>query len=434
VVETFHDKKGFLTIYLCRSSAERFIMMSASEDRLRWFRDASFGMFIHWGLYTLLGRGEWVRYIESIPPEEYHALAQRFNPLYFDAGDWARLAKAAGMKYMVLTAKHHDGFCLFDSHYTDFTSVKTNARRDFVAEYVAACRTEGLGVGLYFSVKDWDFPAYFDGPENNPLGFSRLVDHFHNQIKELLSNYGKIDILWFDCSDDANFRGGWGDKTKDIWRSQELENWIRAAQPGILLNNRHGLPGDFGTSEQAIPSGGTKGLLESCVTMTRQHWGFCPADPYKDLWEIMSELVGAAAVGSNYLLNVGPDSDGVIPLPAVERLHAIGGWMQTHGEAIYATERILPNWWDYTTSGRITTRGSTAYMIVETWHPTGFLSINQLKNEVRRATLLATGQELRVRREGRRLLIKGLPPSPPAFPYNVVKLELDGPAEAQFYY
>ena len=135
------------------------------------------------------------------------------------------------MKYMVLTTKHHDGFCLFDSQYTDFTSVKTAAKRDFVAEYVDGCRAEGLGVGLYFSVKDWDFPAYFDGPERNPAGWAKLVDHFHNQAKELLSNYGKIDIFWFDCADDANFRGGWGANTSAVWRSQELVDWIEAAQP-----------------------------------------------------------------------------------------------------------------------------------------------------------------------------------------------------------
>ena len=201
--------------------------MALSNDKkaesIRWFTNARFGMFIHWGVYALLGRGEWARYTEAIPADEYHALAQAFKPRYFDAAAWARLAKAAGMKYMVLTAKHHDGFCLFDSQYTDFTSVKTAAQRDFVAEYVAACRAEGLGVGLYFSVKDWDFPAYFDGPERNPAGWAELVTHFHNQTKELLTNYGKIDILWFDCPDDANFRGG----ARVVSPSRSAARWWR---------------------------------------------------------------------------------------------------------------------------------------------------------------------------------------------------------------
>ncbi len=407
---------------------------SQPAERTRWFTDARFGMFIHWGLYALLGRGEWARYTEAIPPDEYHALAEQFQPRYFDAGAWARLAKAAGMKYMVLTAKHHDGFCLFDSQYTDFTSVKTAAKRDFVAEYVAACRAEGLGVGLYFSVKDWEFPAYFDGPERNPQGWAQGVQHFHNQTKELLTRYGKIDILWFDCPDDANFRGGWGDKTSDVWRSQELMDWVQVAQPGILINNRAGLPGDFRTPEQTIPHGGQPGLFESCVTMTHKHWGYCPSDHYKDTWRLLDELVSCVAAGGNYLLNVGPDPDGVIPLPACERLLEIGRWMELHGEAIYGTARVLPDWWDYFSGGRITTKANVAYLIVQLWSPAGSLWLNQLKNEVHRAVLLATGQELQVRRNGRRLRIEGLPALPPALPFNVVKLELDGPAAPQFYY
>lgn len=404
------------------------------QDNLRWFTDSRFGMFIHWGVYALLGRGEWVRYSDAIPADEYHALAQQFNPRFFDAASWANLAKAAGMKYMVLTAKHHDGFCLFDSQYTDFTSVKGAAKRDFVAEYVEACRAAGLGVGLYFTVKDWDFPAYFDGPERNPQGWARLVEHFHNQTKELLTNYGKIDIFWFDCADDANFRGGWGDQTAAVWRSQELIDWIEAAQPGILINNRGGTAGDFRTPEQMIPNGNPGGVFESCVTMTHQHWGYCPADPYKEVWRLLSELVACTSAGGNYLLNVGPDADGQIPLPAYERLLTIGQWLATHGEAIYGSQRLLPDWWDYFSAGRITTHGNNAYLIVETWLPTGKLSLGQLKNKVLRATLLANGQELTVSRSGRRLCIEGLPVTPPAAPFNVVKLELDGPAAPQYFY
>jgi alpha-L-fucosidase len=408
--------------------------MKEKEEAIFWFMNARFGMFIHWGVYSLLGRGEWVRYNDAIPAEEYHALAQKFCPKYFDARSWANLAKAAGMKYMVLTTKHHDGFCLFDSKYTDFTSVKTAAKRDFVAEYVEACRAEGLGVGLYFSVKDWDFPAYFDGPEANPDGWAKLVEHFHNQAKELLSNYGKIDILWFDCADDANFRGGWGEKTKDIWRSEELLDWIRAKQPWILINNRSGLSGDFHTPEQSIPNGRQSGVFEACVTMTRHHWGYCPSDPYKDVPTILDELIACAASAGNYLLNVGPDPDGIIPAAACERLLAVGQWMQVNGEVIYGSERQLPDWWDYTSTGKIITHGNCAYVVIQNWQPDGYISLSQLKNQVKRATLLATGQELRVQRDGRRVRITGLPPLPPALYYNVIKLELDGPAEPQYYY
>lgn len=408
--------------------------MSDHVDSINWFTRARFGMFIHWGLYSILGRGEWVRYQEAIPPEEYHALAQAFQPRYFDASAWARLAKSAGMKYMVVTAKHHDGFCLFDSQFTDFTSFRTAAKRDFIAEYIQACRQEGLGVGLYFSVKDWDFPAYFEGPEHNPQGWAKLVEHFHNQTKELMSNYGKIDILWFDCADDANFRGGWGEKTKDVWRSQELVDWVRQAQPGILINNRSGLPGDFRTPEQTIPYGTQKSTFESCVTMTDGSWGYNPLDPYKTTRRILDELVSCAAAGGNYLLNIGPDPDGLIPQSACERLVEIGKWLEVHGEAIYGTERLFPDWWDFFSIGRITTKGNHAYLVVQTWSPRGFLSLHHIKNQVLRATLLSTGQDLPVRREGRRLIIEGLPVNPPALPFNVIKLELDGDAQAQYFY
>jgi len=268
--------------------------MARSNDTksgsIRWFTNARFGMFIHWGVYSLLGRGEWARYTESIPPDEYHSLAQAFKPRY------------------------------------------------------------------------------------------------------------------------------------------------EAAQPGILINNRSGLPGDFRTPEQSIPQGNQEGVFEACVTITHNHWGYCPSDRYKETWHLLNELVACVAAGGNYLLNVGPDADGVIPLPACERLLEIGQWMQTHGEAIYGAERNLPAWWDYCSGGRITTRGNTAYLILQTWSPTGSLSLNQLKNKVQRATLLASGHELQVRRNGRRLCIEGLPALPPAALFNVVKLELDGPAEPHYYY
>lgn len=405
------------------------------QARLKWFNDARFGMFVHWGLYSLLGRGEWVRYQEAVPAEDYHSLAHQFNPRYFDANGWANLATEAGMKYMVLTTKHHDGFCLFDSRYTDFTAPRTAAQRDLVAEYVSACREAGLGVGLYFSVKDWSFPAYFDGPEKNPVGWNKLVEHFHHQVEELLTNYGKIDILWYDCPDDANFRGGWGERTKDIWRSETLDVMVHQLQPDILTNNRSGLKGDFSTPEQEIPAAFSgDGFFESCVTMNHA-WGYYPNDnEYKSTQQLLSQLVACAARGGNYLLNVGPDPDGVIPQLAVSRLLEIGKWLKVHGEAIYGTERTLPNWWDYTSTGRITTKGSNAYAILQYWDSSGQIILPQLANTVHSALLLGNGQELTVKHDRRRLIVEGLPPTPPAMPFNVIKLELDGTPKAQFYY
>ena len=395
-------------------------------------------MFIHWGLYSLLGRGEWVRYTESIPSNEYRQLAAGFQPRNFDARTWAAVARAAGMRYMVLTAKHHDGFCLFESRHTDFTAPRTAARRDLVAEYVTACREAGLGVGLYLSVKDWDFPVYFEGPEKNPDEWGKLVNHFHGQVEELLTNYGKIDILWYDCPDDANFRGGWGDRTKDIWRSEELDVMVRQLQPQILTNNRSGLRGDFVTPEQEIPHAYYgEGFFESCVTMN-DSWGFTDQDggEYKSTRRLLEQLVACAARGGNYLLNVGPDADGLIPAPAVARLSEMGAWLKIHGEAVYGTGRMLPNWWDYTTTGRMTTKGNAAYAIIQNWsvQPGGQVVLAQLRNDVKTAVLMGTGQVLHTERKGRQLIVSGLPSEPPVRPFNVIKLELDGPPQVQFHY
>ncbi|MDX6767664.1 MAG: alpha-L-fucosidase [Candidatus Methylacidiphilales bacterium] len=408
---------------------------AAQKERLKWFNQARFGMFIHWGLYSLLGRGEWVRYTESIPTDEYQSLSSKFNPRHFDARSWARLAKEAGMKYMVLTAKHHDGFCLFDSHHTNFTAPRTAAQRDFVAEYITACREEGLGVGLYFSVKDWDFPAYFEGPEKNPQGWKKLVEHLHNQVRELLTNYGQIDILWYDCPDDANFRGGWGDKTKDIWRSEELEIMVRALQPQILTNNRSGLPGDFATPEQEIPNAYYQdGFFESCITMNHS-WGFSSNEgEYKTSTRLLEQLTACAARGGNYLLNVGPNPDGQISPQAVDRLLEMGQWLKICGQAIYGTERILPNWWDFCTSGRITTKGDNAYVIMQTWPGDGRMVLAQLGNHVPKAELLGAAGTLTVKRKGRQLIVEGLPHQPPIHPFNVIKLTLDGSPQPQYYY
>lgn len=393
-------------------------------------------MFLHWGLYSLLGRGEWVKYHEGIPTGEYRELASRFTAQKYRPAEWAALARRAGMRYMVLTTKHHDGFCLFSSKYSDFTAAKTAAGRDLVEEYVEACRREGLGVGLYFSVKDWSFPAYFRGPENDPAGWSELVGCFHSQVEELMTNYGKIDILFYDGDDDANFRGGWGEKTADVWKSEELDRRVRRLQPDILINNRCGLRGDYGTPEQEIPMTNKNRArkCECCLTMN-DSWGYTKGDLcWKSTPQLLHNLTACAARGYNLLLNVGPDGDGVIPPEAVERLQEIGLWMDTHGEAVYGTECALPDWWDFTSAGRITTRGNTAYLLLEKWSGSGELTVNTIQNRILSAELMATGEKLSVERRGRQTVIGGLPVQPP-FPWmNVIKAELDAAPQAQFYY
>ena len=213
--------------------------LAAREERIRWFREARFGMFIHWGLYAIPARGEWIRQQEEIPEADYEPLMHEFNPIDYRPAEWAKMCRQAGMKYAVLTAKHHDGFCLFDSALTDFKSTNTPCRRDLVGEYVEAFRAEGLKVGLYYSLLDWHHPD-FTLDQNHPMrnhphardgaDFSRYLDYMHGQVRELLTNYGKIDLMWLDFS--------YGDKTGEAWRATELTRMARQLQPGIILNSR----------------------------------------------------------------------------------------------------------------------------------------------------------------------------------------------------
>ena len=279
------------------------------EKRMAWYTEARFGMFIHWGLYAIPARGEWVRSTERIPKEEYMKYFEEFDPVDFDPKKWARTAKEAGMKYVVLTAKHHDGFCLFDSQYTEFKSTNTRCGRDLVKEYVEAVRAEGLKVGLYFSLLDWyheDYPHYHDAHhpmrddpayENSGRNFDRYLEYLHNQVREICTNYGKIDVLWFDFS----YGEGPDALRGEAWRASELVEMVRTLQPGVIIDNRlevsgegfgslwEGNPtpyhGDFVSPEQIIPPNGLLDkngndlVWEACVTMNN-NWGYCQNDRF----------------------------------------------------------------------------------------------------------------------------------------------------------
>ena len=278
-------------------------------DRMKWWKEAKFGMFIHWGVYSIPARGEWVRFNERIPENEYRKFADIFNPEEYNPYEWATIAKQAGMKYVVLTTRHHDGFSLFDSKVSDFTAPKTGCGRDLIKEYVEGVRKAGLKVGFYYSLLDWRYKAYFLGPEKDPNGWDNFVNYVHTQVKELMSNYGKIDILWYD--------GGWP-YTAEQWKSEELNNMVRNLQPEIIINNRSGLPEDFDTPEQKIPGAFPNPEIperdwESCMTLN-DHWGYCENDNnWKTPSEIIWNLATCCAGGGNYLLNVGPKPDGTIP-------------------------------------------------------------------------------------------------------------------------
>lgn len=331
------------------------------EKRVSWYTQARFGMFIHWGLYSIPACGEWVWSVEEMPKEDYMKYFYEFNPLDYNPRIWAKAAKDAGMKYVILTAKHHDGFCLFDSRYTDFKSTNTKCGKDLVAEFVEAVREAGLKVGLYFSLLDWyheDYPHY--GDRNHPMrnnknykndnrNFDRYIDYMHHQVREICTNYGKLDVLWFDFSYD--------DMTGEKWRAGELMDMVRTLQPGVIVDNRleasgegygsmaTGNPtryhGDFVSPEQMIPPNGiqdVKGndlIWESCVTMNN-NWGFHQTDKfYKPAATLIRKLVECVSKGGNMLLNIGPDAKGNIPQESLEILDAIKIWMDRNKASIY---------------------------------------------------------------------------------------------------
>ena len=335
------------------------------DERMKWFRHDRFGMFIHWGLYAIPARGEWVRSTEEIPEEEYIPFFNEFNPVDFDAKEWARLAKKAGMKYAVLTAKHHDGFCLFDSKLTDWKSTNTPFGRDIVREFLDAFRAEGIRVGLYYSLLDWhhpDYPAYGDRQhpmrnnpayKDKPYNFDNYLDYMHGQIRELCTNYGKLDMMWFDFSYD--------NLTGEAWRGSELVRMVRSLQPDIILDNRLEVSGSgFGSiaTDEPLEYSGDYVCWEACITMN-DNWGYCAKDKnFKPAEMIIKKLVECVSKNGNMLLNVGPDAKGNIPDESVEILEKIGAWMKKNSESIYGCGGCdLPK----PENGRITRNGKTLY-------------------------------------------------------------------------
>lgn len=309
-----------------------------SAEQMQWWQDAKFGMFIHWGLYAIEGKGEWAMFNNKIPAEEYAKLADRFNPQQFDAAVWAKTAKDAGMKYMVLTARHHDGFALWNSpaSYGHFTSFETSAHRDFIKEYTDVCRKAGLGVGIYYSPMDWRFPGYF-APTELPENATLMKKQGYGQVEELVKNYGKIDILWYD--------GGWlAHKGTDadaawFWEPVKLNKMVRSYQPDVVISPRSGWEGDFQCNEGGVKIQGPiiNTPWEKCLNLNQVSWGYSPDQNLMSLKEIIVMLVNTVDRGGNVLLNVGPDAQGVIPETHIALLKEVGDWLQKYGESIYGT-------------------------------------------------------------------------------------------------
>jgi alpha-L-fucosidase len=406
------------------------------SSRMDWWRQAKFGMFIHWGLYAIPGRGEWVQWNEQIPVEEYAKLADQFKPAKFDADAWAATAKAAGMKYMVLTTRHHDGFCLFDSKASDFTSVKTAAGRDFVADYAKAVRRAGLRVGFYYSPLDWRFPGYFL-PDLQLKSAEAMREQYHRQVKELLSNYGQIDVLWFDGgeADWLNFGADWAGaqwkkrpkgqhyKGRFDWQHKDVYAMIRQLQPNVIINGRADMPEDFHSreSDSALGDFDSEHPWELCTTLAGA-WGYQANAHVKSLKDCVQLLVKVAGRDGNLLLNVGPRPDGMIDPPQEKRLREIGDWLGKYGESIYGTRGgpFLPG--DY---GVSTYRVNLIYVHVLKWLGQK-INLPPISAKISKASVLSGGDaEFTQTEQGVEISV---PEENRADIDTVIVLELDRPA------
>jgi alpha-L-fucosidase len=379
------------------------------ERRIQWWRDAKFGMFIHWGLFSILARDCWAMGDEDIPLQEYEPLSRQFQPPLNAARSWARLARASGMKYMVMTTKHHEGFCLFDSKLTTYCAPQQGPGRDLAREYVDAARAEGLRVGFYYSLMDWHHPDWLHAKDDADAR-RRFLDYTHGQIRELLTNYGKIDILWYDMPVPLDAPG---------WQSEEMNRMVFELQPDILVNNRNLLPGDFSTPEETTQA--AKGDWESCMTMN-DSWGYTASDEtWKSPQRIVRDLVECARDGGNYLLNIGPKPDGSVPEPSVRILKAVGNWMQKNGAAIYGTQRCR---FPHGNIEAFTRKGNTLYVHVHFW-PGEIVTVGGVTTKVNSAKLVATGQQVAFTQRGRQLIFSGLPAHPPDDLVTVIAAECE---------
>ena len=398
---------------------------SIDDPKLSWFREAKFGMFIHFGLYSLLGRGEWVQYFENIPRDTYGKLKDQFNPHHFNADDWVDLAEKAGCRYICLTTKHHDGFCLFDSALTDFNITRTPFKRDLVGELVEACHRRGMRISLYYSQPDWHHPnfVHLPGafkdlpavPQDQTPDWAKYIRYFHGQVRELCTHYGRIDGIWFDGSH----------KQEQTWGGRKVYRMIKQHQPGAIVNDRSGY-GDIFTPERSLPDDLDGYMHECCQAVTATHWGYDPSDSHFSLPHLVETLARVVAHGGNLLLNVGPMPDGRIPEEQASRMVAVGRWLATCGEAVYGTQ-----------TGRVDTgskdvvisrKGDTLYLFFCKWPDTDRLVIPGIRSLPTVATLLSGSSPVaaHVTSEGLHLKLPAIGPDPVL---NVLKLKFQSPPE-----
>jgi alpha-L-fucosidase len=380
-------------------------------QRMQWWHAARFGMFIHFGVYSSFERHEWVMENEAIPIEEYTAQAAKFHPAPNCPRAWARLAKAAGQKYMVMTTKHHEGFCNFNSKLTNYCAPRQGPGRDLVYEYVEAARAEGLRVGFYYSLMDWHHP---DGARcaADEAARQRFVEYTHGLVREILTNYGKIDVLWYDVAWPLDAQG---------WDSERMNQMVFELQPEIVVNNRNKLEGDFSTPEQKIVAESNGRAWESCMTLN-DSWGYQRADDnWKSSRTVIRNLIECARDAGNYLLNIGPKPDGSIPEESVRVLTEVGRWMDTNGHSIYASDLCQVRRSNYASFTRI---GNTLYMHVHFW-PGEYVAISGLRTKVTSAHLVKTGAEVKFTQDDFQTKFVGLPEKAPDWPVTTIAIECE---------
>jgi len=383
-------------------------------QRMAWWNEARYGMFVHWGLYAFLGRNEWVQAIECIPKREYEKLMDRFDPKPRPAREWAQLAKDAGMKYMVMTTKHHEGFCLWDTAQTKYNAVNA-CGRDLVAEYVDACREFGLKIGFYYSLMDWH---HADGARAayDPAARERFLAFTKGCVHELMTKFGKIDILWYDVARPFSSHEGWG--------SVAMNQMVRSIQPHIIINNRSLLDEDFSTPEGRVTPAETGRGWEACMTFNDTSWGYMPsaaADSHSPR-DILKMLHIACQGGGNLLLNIGPAPDGSVPTEAVEPLTTVGKWLQENGQAVYGKFDRAPGW--ASAVGGFSQKGKKLYLWCRCWPGMDF-GLGGFKTRLESARFLTSGKKIAFEQKGHRILLKNLPEESPDQLAGVTVIELD---------
>jgi len=381
-----------------------------ADEKKAWFRQDRFGMFIHWGLYSLAARHEWVKSREEMDDAAYQRYFDNFDPDLYDPKEWARRAREAGMKYVVLTARHHEGFCLWDSRFTDYKVTKTPYGKDIIAPFVEAFRAEGLKVGFYYSLPDWHHPDFtidiYHPLRNRPdvaelnrgRDMKRYAQYLRDQVTELLTQYGKIDIIWFDFSYADRAYKGLPGKGRDDWESLELLKLVRRLAPDIIVNNRLGIDTDnpdMVTPELYTPRtpplvNGKPVTFEMCQTFSGS-WGYYrDEESWKSPEQLIQILVDGVALGGNLLMNVGPTGRGTFDQRAIDCLAVYGTWLRLHGRAIYGAGRsefVPPD------GCRYTQRGNRLYLHIYNW-PNQYLLLDGLRGKVKYAQLLNDASEV----------------------------------------